>query len=195
MRKNIKHISLPLISFFLCALLVLLLFVYNGFQPFGTKSLVTADAAIQYLDFFAYYKDTLAGNNSFFYTFGKTLGGNCIAVFSYYLASPFTILYALFPTTSYYAVFDIVFLLKVSLAAATMCIFLQYRFKDKADNSSPYIMVLLSLSYALSQYTIAQSSNTMWLDGGYMLPLILMGVSRLVNEPFLSSNTEQCPKT
>lgn len=34
----------------------------------------------------------------------------------------------------------------------------------------------------MMQYNIAQASNIMWLDGVYMLPLILLGVHQLVNE-------------
>ena len=172
-RKNF----ISLFSLLTCSSLVLLLFVCDGFQPFGLRSLITADANFQYLDFYAYYKEVLSGNNSFLYSFSKTLGGNCISVFSYYLASPFTILYALFPQSSYYAVFNIIYLLKVSLAAFTMSLFLQYRFPN--DKKGIYT-VLLSLSYALSQYTIAQSSNSMWLDGVYMLPVLMMQITRFV---------------
>lgn len=50
------------------------------------------DGNIQYLDFFSYFKDVLSGENSLIYTFSKTLGGSNIAVFSYYLASPFNLL-------------------------------------------------------------------------------------------------------
>lgn len=33
----------------------------------------------------------------------------------------------------------------------------------------------------MSQYGIAQACNIMWLDGFYMLPLIMLGVYRVVN--------------
>lgn len=32
------------------------------------------------------------------------------------------------------------------------------------------------------EYNMDQASNIMWLDGVYMLPLILLGVSKLVRE-------------
>lgn len=34
----------------------------------------------------------------------------------------------------------------------------------------------------MMEYNIDQASNIMWLDGVYMLPLILLGVSQLVRE-------------
>jgi uncharacterized membrane protein YfhO len=80
------------ISGMLTFLTLMLLFWIKGLAPFGTKSLAVMDANIQYLDFFAYYKDVLTGKNSIGYSFGKMLGGSNIAVFSYYLASPFNLL-------------------------------------------------------------------------------------------------------
>lgn len=50
------------------------------------------DASVQYLDFYSYFKDVLSGKNNITYTFSKTLGGNNIGVFSYYLTSPFMLL-------------------------------------------------------------------------------------------------------
>ncbi|WP_445159037.1 YfhO family protein [Ligilactobacillus murinus] len=46
----------------------------TGFAPFGNKSLAIMDASIQYLDFFAYWKDVLLGQNSATFTFSNLLG-------------------------------------------------------------------------------------------------------------------------
>ncbi len=73
-------------AFGLTFAVLLILFITCGYAPFGNKSLAVDDASIQYLDFYAYFKDVLAQKNSIFYTFGKTLGGTNIAVFSYYLS-------------------------------------------------------------------------------------------------------------
>ena len=40
---------------------------------------------------------------------------------------------------------------------------------------------LISLSYALMQYNMLQSSNIMWLDGVILLPLLLLAVYRFVS--------------
>lgn len=84
-------------AFGLTFAVLLILFITCGYAPFGNKSLAVDDASIQYLDFYAYFKDVLAQKNSIFYTFGKTLGGTNIAVFSYYLSSPFMLLSVFFP--------------------------------------------------------------------------------------------------
>lgn len=58
-----------------------------------------ADAFYQYLDFFGWMKDILAGKQSLWYTFSSSLGQNSSGIFSYYLASPFNLLLFLFPRT------------------------------------------------------------------------------------------------
>lgn len=67
----------PAVSFFVTASVVLVAFALGSFAPFGTadNSLASMDGFIQYLDFFAWYKDLLAGNNDIAYSFSKMLGG------------------------------------------------------------------------------------------------------------------------
>ncbi len=175
--QNIRDIMLPgLLTF--C--LLMLLFWMKGLAPFGMKSLVVADANIQYLDFFLYLKNVLAGENSIGYSFSKTLGGPNIAVFSYYLSSPFNLLIIFFDKLQIHTFFDIVVALKLSLASMTFAYFGIKRFeKRSADYAIVY--TLIAVGYGLSQYNIAQSNNIMWLDGVYMLPLIMLQISNLVN--------------
>ena len=77
--------------------LIMLVILYIGdYVPFGTNTMASIDADIQYLDLFAYFKDVLSGRNNISYTFSKTLGGTSVAAFSYYLSSPFSLLVAFF---------------------------------------------------------------------------------------------------
>ncbi len=171
-------------SFVFVAAIMLLLFVINGYAPFGASSLACNDARIQYIDFFLYLKDVFGGQNSIAYTFSKMLGGSAVSLYSYYLASPLNLLLVFFPKTRILDFFDLLVLLKSSLAAAAFAIFLSCRFPKKncAAGDRRFYIVLLSAGYGLSQYTVAQCCNIMWLDGVYMLPLILLGVYKAVNE-------------
>ena len=81
--------------FMITAISMVVLCYLKGIVPFGSKgSMAIMDAQIQYLDFFAYLKDVLNGTQKIGYTFNRTLGGNNIAVFAYYLSSPFNLLVA-----------------------------------------------------------------------------------------------------
>lgn len=174
---KIKQIIIASGAITFCAMM--LLYAIKDFAPFGAKSLVCMDAHIQYLDFFSYYKDVLSGKNQIDYTFGKTLGGSNIAVFSYYLSSPFCLLLAFFKNSQLHSYFDLVVALKLSLASMTFAYFATHRFEQQIEKCEA-LFVLLSIGYGMCQYNIAQSSNIMWLDGVYMLPLILLQVSRIV---------------
>lgn len=182
MKKNNRQLCFY--SFTVTLLTLLLLFWHYGYAPFGDNSLASHDAGIQYLNFYSYFKDVLSGKNSLTYTFSKTLGGNCIGVFSYYLTSPFMLLSVFFKKSQLHSFFDLLVILKLSLASFTFCWFLIGRFRkylaDRSDLVKNSCIVILSVSYGLCQYNIAQSSNLMWLDGVYMLPLILLGVYRLL---------------
>ena len=171
------HIWYGVLTFGIVFLIMMILYKALAFAPFGERHLATMDANIQYLDFFSYFKDVLVGENDLSYTFGKTLGGNNIAVFSYYLSSPFNLLVVFFEKTELLTFFDIIVALKFGTAAVTFSCFLWGRFQGRVKES---IVILLSVCYALSQYNIAQNSNIMWLDGVYLLPLILLGVYKLV---------------
>ena len=161
---------------------MLSLLAAGQYAPFGNNSLAAMDADIQYLDFFAYFKDVLSGKNNIAYTLGKTLGGTNIAVFSYYLSSPFSLLLVFFSKDRLETFFDFVVTLQLMTCALTFCNFTVHRFRKSISSLwKKTIVVVLSVSYALCQYCIAQSSNIMWLDGVYLLPLFLLQVYRVAN--------------
>lgn len=173
------HAAISALASLLIATTVLIVvFSVDGIAPFGKASntLASMDANVQYNDLFSYYQALFKGEASPLYSFEKGLGGSAIAVFSYYLTSPFNLLFLLVPNNAVQIMFNIVVLLKLSTAAATSSLFFSSRF----PNLNRSISVALSVSYALMQYSIAQSSNIMWLDGVYMLPLMAMATSNLI---------------
>ena len=181
-----------MISFAISFACIYLFFYVFHFYPFGTGTLATVDANIQYIDFFSYLKDVLSGSNSIAYTFSDTLGGDTLSIVSYYLASPFNLLLLLFPKSEILTFFNLACALKISMCALTMSIFLSCRFGKKLR---PVFVLLLSLSYAFMQYNLTQADNIMWLDGVYMLPLMLLGVYKAINDKnliLLSVSTGLC---
>ena len=173
------------VRFFLCCIsfavvfgIINLAYFKLGMEPFGTKTVAIDDAKIQYIDFFTYYVDVLHGVRTLTYDFSNMLGGSSAGMFSYYLASPFNLLLYFFGKEGVYCFFNVAVALKLSTAGATFSWYLQRRFADKIR---PVFVIALSMGYALMQYQVAQSSNIMWLDGVYMLPLILLGVYEVLH--------------
>ncbi len=154
-----------------------------GYAPFGGNSLARSDANVQYLDFFAYLKYLISGDMNAGYSFGKILGDSNIGIISYYLLSPFNLLIIFFDKANLHSFIDLTAAMKIGLAASTMCFYLLKRFSDKLRTEkwrNNLLICIFSVSYALSQWFISQSSNIMWLDGAYMLPLIMLGVHEII---------------
>lgn len=181
MKKNMSKNRLDIIYPFITTLLLLLIVLaICNITPFGPNSLAIRDANIQYLDFYGFLKNVLNGNGSLGYSFSKTLGGNFSAVYSYYLTSPFALLVYVFPKSSFHLFFTCLICLKLSLASSMFYLFLTKRFNVNLSYRNRFIFFVLSIGYGLSNYTLTQSSNIMWIDGVYMLPLILLGTYRIM---------------
>ena len=166
------------IAFLIVSGIVSLVFYTLGLEPFGTKAVTIDDAKIQYIDFFTYYVDVLNGTRSLTYDFANVLGGNSVGVFGYYLASPFNLLLYYFGKEGVYRFFDVAVILKLGTAGAAFAWYLQRRFENRIR---PVFVIALSMGYGLMQYCVQQSSNLMWLDGVYMLPLIMLGVYEVLH--------------
>ena len=158
----------------LCTLVALKL---AGIAPFGDKSFLIWDMNIQYVDFYEYLRGVLLGENGLMYSFSKTLGGDTIGLFAYYLSSPFNLLLPLFPPDEMPLFVVVINCLKYGMCGLTCSIFISKRFESRS-----VFLLIVSVCYALMQYNVYYSSNIMWLDGVYMLPLVLLGVYRKVNE-------------
>ena len=177
-QKSMPYLLISGISFLSVIIIVLIVFAVFGMAPFGRGGLLYRDGEIQMVDLFCWFKDVLTGKSSIGYTFTKSLGGSNFSVFTYYLASPLSLLVVFFSKSDVPLFMNILFILKAALAALFMGIYLTYRFEP--DTKSRYfVSVILSVSYALNPFFISQSSNIMWLDGAYMLPLILMGAEKI----------------
>lgn len=164
-------------------LLLIGFFAIRGYVPFGHKTIVQGDAYRQYIQLFGYLKDVLAGKSALSYSLSKGLGGENIGVFSYYLASPFNLLVVFFQKSQLISFYTLLVILKLGLASLTMYIYLTKRF----EKLNSLYATLLGIGFALSQYGIAQSRSIMWLDGMYMMPLMMLGVYQSVHQrkPYL----------
>ena len=119
----LKKYSLYMGNFLLTFLILSVLLFVVGFAPFGNKSLAIMDASIQYLDFFSYWKDVLSGQNSATFTFSNLLGSGNWSQVTYYLLSPFNLFSCIFSKENLNTFFDLIVILKLSLAAMTGAIF------------------------------------------------------------------------
>lgn len=164
-------------AFLLPVVCFTLLSVEKGMYPFGGVSNYWEDLQIQYHDFLCYWKDVLAGDASAAYSFSKSLGGSTTALVGYYLLSPLNLLAAFFRKDQMQMFIYVITCLKLGLCGLFFCVYASRRF----DLSGP-VRAALSLAYAFTQYGVGQNTNIMWMDGVYLLPLVMLGVYLYVAE-------------
>lgn len=175
---KIKRESAVLISAFLLPVAVMLfLFIVNSIYPFGDRSFLTGDLYHQYMPFFSELLHKVRGGESLDFSFNVGIGSNFLALFVYYLASPFHIL--ALPVSGGHLVEFIGYLvvIKTGLCGLAACFYFQKHF-DTKDGA----VLLFSMFYAFSGFMAAYNYNIMWLDCIWVFPLVLLGLERLVKE-------------
>ncbi len=163
-------------AFLLPMALFLLLCLALGVAPFGENNLFIRDMRGQYVDFFSYYKTILSGENNFLYTFSKVLGGDMVGFTAYYLLSPFNLIFLLFDNAEFSLAVTLLMALKLGACGLTAAIFL------RATGKRHGMLLLFSTAYALMSYNIVYACNIIWLDGVIALPLVALGIHRLLEE-------------
>lgn len=173
-------------SFVLPVLIFLCVLYQGGFYPFGDKSMLIMDMKGQYLEFFASLRDALSGDNSLFFSWSRSMGGNYWGVLTYYIASPLSFLTLFFSVENLPVAIEILTVLKIGLCGVSFFAFGRYLskrssgFLSEGKRKEPVLLVL-SLCYAFMSYNMVYSLSIMWLDGVILLPLILIGVEKILD--------------
>ncbi|BDZ30756.1 YfhO family protein [Lactiplantibacillus sp. WILCCON 0030] len=163
------------VSFWLPLIIMTGYFIYRHMAPFGSSSLLTVDLGQQYVDLFAYFRHTLLHDPSaFFYSFSKTIGGEMVGVWAYYLMSPFNLIYLFFPGQSITTGIFIVTVLKYGCAGWAFAWLL-----TKTHTQKGWLVPTFSTAYALMGWMVANQLNMIWLDTTAILPLVILGLERL----------------
>ena len=140
------------------------------------NTLFVSDLQAQYVALLSEFTDLMSGKSSLFYSFEKGIGGNMIGTIAYYLVSPINFILFFFSKSSLHLAFVSLLTIKLSLAGLTMYMFLKYHFnKQKMVH-----LLLFSTSYALMAYNVGYYFHIMWLDGIYLLPLVMLGIDKIM---------------
>ena len=156
---------------------ILLFFTYAVLQifPFGDRSVLVLDLNSQYVFFFEALRDWVYGEGSLLYSFSRSLGGEFLGMYAYYLASPLSYLVALFPKSAILEALMIMFLIKAGFSGLNCAIYLR-----KSVKTTWTTTVLFSTMYAMCGYAIVMHHNTMWMDCFALLPLLSLAIERLI---------------
>ena len=166
------------ISVLIPAVMILAIFLLFSIIPFGHHTWLTIDLGQQYVDFFSYYQDTLLHHpEQFFYSFSKSIGGEMVSLWSYYLLSPFNLIFLLIPRSAIAMGVSLLIFLKLVSCTVSFAVLLDVKFKQRNGTA-----LLFALSYGFMSYLSANQFNVMWLDALIALPLIILGVDALLQK-------------
>ena len=198
MNKIKKYKVAEVLSFLLPTVIMLVIFAIKGIYPFGGRSFLSTDLYHQYMPFFSEFVRAVKSGQGLSYTWNVGVGSNFLALYVYYLASPVHWLGLLVPEAHIMEFITYMVVVKLGLCGLTAFLYLQSRSRARAGEvtgegfdtdggiqglwQNDYIALFFSLAYALSGFLAAYNWNIMWLDCVILLPMIVMGLERLVRE-------------
>lgn len=172
--NNYKNLLLTLI----CAITVIItLYILNEVAPFGKYSMLAVDFYHQYGPMMGELFDRVKNSSNFIYSFNMGMGLPFFRNYFNYMSSFFNIILFFVKRENLLASYSVIIGLKAVVSAVTMNIFLNYKFKKKS-----YIHSIIAIIYAFNNYFTAYYWNIMWLDGLVLLPIVVMGIEKLIED-------------
>ncbi|MBR5313281.1 MAG: YfhO family protein [Clostridia bacterium] len=176
--KRKRQYRCYLFSFGVPFILMMMVYCSIGAWPFvGPNSPLVLDMNGQYVYFFANLRSIILEDNSLLYSWSRSLGGEFLGMYAYYLASPISWIVLLFPEDMITEAIWLMLVLKTGICGLTMSVFLDKVYPTKTLN-----IVLFSTLYAFCAYNLAYMSNIMWMDGVMLLPLLILGLEQLMTD-------------
>ena len=156
---------------------VSIIYTVNKIAPFGNNSMLDVDFYHQYGPLLNELYDRVKEGSSLLYSFNTAGGLPFYRNFLNYLSSPFNIILFLFKRENIVMAFSIIIGLKAVFASVSMSYYLKKTFKKDG-----LLTCLFGVLYAFSGYFCAYYWNIMWLDGMVFLPLIMLGINKIIDE-------------
>lgn len=164
-------------SFVLPVGLLMIAYAFVGVYWGSERSVLASDAFNQFANFHGSFRRVLTGENSLFYLWDTSLGLNYWALISYYLGGIFTPLVLFFPMGQMAQAIYVLTLLKVGCAGLAFAVYASHTFRINR-----WYIPALSSAYALMSFVGALTEIIMWLDTFVWLPLIILGINRVMEK-------------
>lgn len=171
--KKIKNNIYVLYTLSISILIILVFFYINNITPFGSKDFTVIDFYHQYFPMTSELINRILNFKTLLFSFNGSLP--FIRNLYNYLSSPFNILLLPFKDNLSTG-FSLLIAIKAILASTTICYYLTKNIKNSI------LSIPISISYGFSSYYIAYHWNIMWLDGMIFLPLIILGLEKIIKE-------------
>lgn len=176
-RLNEKKLNYTALAFALPVAGMLLVMIISQYFPFGKYSMLYSDMYHQYYPFFKAFRSALLSGDSLLHSWNVGLGMDYLGLISYYLASPLNLVSILLPEAWTLHYFSLLVPIKLGLASMFFAIFLKNLF-----GKNDWSIVLFGAFYGLCAWALGYQWNVMWLDTFALLPLVVLGMIRLLSQ-------------
>jgi len=172
----IKENKYILISGVSALFIIMLVYFCYSIIPFGDGIIYRMDLYHQYGPLFSELYDRLTSGESLIYSWNTGLGSSFLGNFFNYLSSPIALIILLFGHKNTFEAVAAMIAIKAVLSAMSMSYYLK-----KSQKSDGLPIAAFGIMYAFCGYFIAYYWNVMWIDAMYILPLIVLGIERIID--------------
>ncbi|MBQ6874071.1 MAG: YfhO family protein [Clostridia bacterium] len=165
-----------LLSFVCSSAIMLIVFIGFGLFPFGDITILRMDLYHQYGPLFSELYDRVTSGESLLYSWNTGLGSSFLGNYFNYLSSPIGFLVMLIAGhKNMPEAIAVMVLIKAALSAAAFAFYLK-----KSQKRSNYSTVGFAVLYSFCGWFIAYYWNIMWIDAMVLLPLVALGIERII---------------
>ena len=175
--KYIKDNKWILFTFLISSVVISIIYILQKIAPYGNNSMLDVDFYHQYGPLLNELYDRIKSGETLLYSFNTGGGIPFYRNFLNYLSSPFNIVLFFFRKENIVMAFSIIIALKTIFSATFMSYYLKKTFKKDGILTS-----IFGILYAFSGYFCAYYWNIMWLDGMVFLPIIMLGINKIIDE-------------
>ena len=155
---------------------MLIIYLCNSMAPFGDKTILRMDLYHQYGPLFAELYERVMKGASLTYSWVSGLGSCFLGNYFNYLSSPIGAIIMFFGHKNMPEAIASMILIKAALSASTFTYYLKRSLKSQSFASTAF-----GIMYAFCAYMLAYYWNVMWLDAMVLLPVVLLGIERIIN--------------
>ena len=155
---------------------MLIIYMCTQLFPLGNNTVLRMDLYHQYGPLFAELYDRIFSGSSLTYSWTSGLGSCFLGNYFNYLSSPIGAIVVFFGHKHVPEAIAAMILIKAALSAGTFTYYLKCSLKSHTPVSAAF-----GVLYAFCAYMLAYYWNVMWLDAMVLLPVILLGIERIIN--------------
>ncbi|MCL2815513.1 MAG: YfhO family protein [Oscillospiraceae bacterium] len=185
--KKMRYLPVHILAFAIPFVLMGIAYSTIKIFPFGERQIMVVDSWHQYYPFLQELRHKLTSGGSLLYSWNTGAGTNFLALMSYYASTPIYIFSVFFPEKYLREFMMLATIVKISCSGLFFSIYLRGLCNNANEEkkhcllNKGFAIIGFSVLYAVSAYAVGYYWCIMWLDCMALLPLVILGLERLID--------------